>query len=204
MLVQFQSTPPRERRRRNSASRSALWFQSTPPRERRRLPQADAASTKGSNPRLRARGDGSAESDHACETVPIHASVREATAIAGMLPSSSRGSNPRLRARGDFAPRLRRVHHGSNPRLRARGDHAQTRTATCGVPIHASAREATYPHAATGDFRCSNPRLRARGDMRLADVARLPHVPIHASAREATRGCEHCRACRIVPIHASA
>ncbi len=101
--VEFQSTPPRERRRIGSVlGRQVSMFQSTPPRERRRA--GISGDLNGS-------------------VVSIHASAREATARSIADWATGTSFNPRLRARGDSCNRGRRwPTRRFNPRLRARGD----------------------------------------------------------------------------------
>ena len=166
---QFQSTPPRGRRRSSPHwFRMLCRFQSTPPRGRRRKIVCKVvcpvvisihASAREATFRLHSVRSRTGISIHASAreatknllksdkdpTISIHASAREATLISWIF----------LGLAGNF-----------NPRLREGGDHGNAALAHPDpISIHASAREATPYNEVIPD----------RGG-----------ISIHASAREAT------------------
>ena len=151
--------------------------------------------------------------------VSIHAPARGATRPACGIEQRRRGFNPRPRAGGDDAPgrwrRAGRMFQSTPPRggrppartapaltrwfqstpprggRRAACRHARHRAAQ--VSIHAPARGATTPQAASLHvWRSFNPRPRAGGDSTVGLHQRdLDHVSIHAPARGATMSAMH-------------
>ena len=107
--IEFQSTPPRRRRLSLAAKLNLiLAFQSTPPRRRRRYFSCDRRPL---------------------DRISIHASAKEATAVAFTKTSIDSDFNPRLREGGD-APK---PHLGYG----------------IIISIHASAKEATATYCNT-------------------------------------------------------
>ena len=162
------------------------------------------------NPRLREGGDKKQIFFSASLSISIHASAREATR-ASFFVSHNRifqSTPPRGRRLLIQFRNLQKTNF--NPRLREGGDfdssrcsastgisiHASAREATrsriwqhmrCYISIHASAREATIGSIkSTLGFGNFNPRLREGGDP-FSSIHHHPYgISIHASAREAT------------------
>ena len=169
-LVEFQSTPPRGRRRLTDAlSDLAYSFQSTPPRGRRHdcLKKLEEAQKFQSTP-PRGRRPPTSWKSATASRISIHASAREATRPCRLCGGTIANFNPRLRAGGDGGkPPYGLDFQDFNPRLRAGGDlfgkkwrkgswrfqstpPRGRRLAVTGgtdseiaISIHASAREAT-------------------------------------------------------------
>ncbi len=187
VALEFQSTPPRGRRRPRRAKRDEVRRVSihASAREATRTREAASSSTACFNPRLRAGGDLRRHPGPRGDRVSIHASAREATVAVGprhhhapvSIHASAREAT--IRARASSAPFL----FQSTPPRGRRRQSLENDNRCSAVSIHASAREAT------------DRPLRLPGGA---------HVSIHASAREAT-----CRPCQVqreayVSIHASA
>jgi len=164
-------------------------FQSTPPRRRRRCRAVRSGSTRCFNPRLRAGGDAvfkrppagcrrfnprlraggdESRSRATLGCTSFNPRLRAGGDEAGPRPPPDReGFNPRLRAGGDrlWAGGYATVEVRFNPRLRAGGDSdMQSFGQVPRVSIHASAQEATPPGrdvpAGPPGFQSTPPRRR--------------------------------------------
>ncbi len=227
---EFQSTPPRGRRRAggsgagrikvvsiHASAREATSagpdggrrqsFQSTPPRGRRR-PSPDGCALHAVSIHASAREATRVSAGrHRRLRVSIHASAREATSADLLVVFPRPCFNPRLRAGGDFHFRATAasgwLFQSTPPRGRRQRQQLKTSWREH-VSIHASAREATQYFPAGESGSCFNPRLRAGGDMILDGDCMDGLVSIHASAREATAGHALGLLIHDVSIHASA
>ena len=165
---QFQSAPPRGRRRlpRGPTMRPAS-FQSAPPRGRRRQRLRPLTRISCFNPRLRVGGDRAAADTPGRGVVSIRASAWEATRASAGLRRSSSCFNPRLRVGGDeLAVRLSQPppeFQSAPPRGRRRAIVA----CPWGACWFQSAPPRGRRHGAAGNRTRPvgfNPRLRVGGD----------------------------------------
>ena len=184
-------------------------FQSTPPRGRRRQPVSPSYGCQYISIHASAReATKSTPSGISYSAISIHASAREATELCTLSDNSKKFQSTPPRGRRQALRNVILFHIVISIHASAReatkylfpsSDHLQ-------ISIHASAREATAIIIALhqlGNY--FNPRLREGGDEEETGVTVEFRISIHASAREATGHVYHVKmgVCGI-SIHASA
>ena len=153
-------------------------FQSTPPRRRRRYRGQSAGKAKFFNPRLREGGDSDFfGKDITPHVFSIHASAKEATVM--MMHYSLRNlrfqSTPPRRRRRDTFIKFS-LFHFFNPRLREGGDNLKTGMWHCFTIFNPRLREGGDSQYINGSHKPSvfNPRLREGGDKKWIRKSWIP------------------------------
>ena len=165
-----------------------LEFQSTPPRGRRRAERPTTTETAMFQHASRGRANGAPE--RGCPMVSIHASAREATRVAHSTSSRRSCFNPRLRAGGDPASEYQSPKAGTFQSTPPRGRRqcgcraAATRDEFQSTPPRGRRPWSVRYHRREIKFQSTPPRGRRRE--RWSGGEGLDLVSIHASAREAT------------------
>ena len=186
-------------------------FQSTRLRWTRRGRRGTDAPTCGFNPRVREGRDAVVRKIDEDAVVSIHASTRDATALAVYAEQVGNVSIHASARDATRSPRMTQMtgwFQSTRPRWTRRGIGSEEAD-PAGVSIHASARDATAMSARVRMPFCFNPRVREGRDKAPATIADLcagfnprvregrdrspdtwhrgASVSIHASARDATR-----------------